>query len=190
MVSLKFIKSFDCTILVATILCSPSIAQDKVPATQKIKSVYNNIYQYFYDSTLNLFIEKTALRKDEKPFSYLWPLCALIQAANEMEVLYPGKEYMKPVMQVIDKYYNPAKPPHPGYDSYPVPYDGGDRFYDDNQWIGIAYMDAYERTKDKKYLSFSKDIYDFMLTGYDTISGGGLYWKEFDSSTKNTCSKI
>ena len=27
-----------------------------------------------------------------------------------------------------------------------------------------------------------------MMTGYDTISGGGLYWKEGDKTTKNTCS--
>lgn len=150
--------------------------------------VYKNVYQYFYDSSKNIFSEKTSLKKHEKPFSYLWPLCALIQAANEMEALQPGKQYMAPVIKVIDQYYSPAKPPHPGYDSYPVPYGGGDRFYDDNQWIGIAYMDAYERSKDQKYLSLSKDIYDFMLTGYDTIAGGGLYWKEFDSTTKNTCS--
>ncbi len=27
-----------------------------------------------------------------------------------------------------------------------------------------------------------------MMTGYDTIAGGGLYWKEGDKTTKNTCS--
>jgi uncharacterized protein YyaL (SSP411 family) len=27
-----------------------------------------------------------------------------------------------------------------------------------------------------------------MMTGFDTISGGGLYWKEHDLTSKNTCS--
>lgn len=27
-----------------------------------------------------------------------------------------------------------------------------------------------------------------MMTGFDTVSGGGLYWKENDHTTKNTCS--
>ncbi len=27
-----------------------------------------------------------------------------------------------------------------------------------------------------------------MMTGYDTIVGGGIYWKEGDKTTKNTCS--
>lgn len=27
-----------------------------------------------------------------------------------------------------------------------------------------------------------------MLTGYDTVSGGGMYWQEFHNNSKNTCS--
>ena len=163
-------------------------AQQTNNYSKQIGIVYKNIYEHFYDSSHNLFIEKTILKKDEKPYSYLWPLCAMIQAANEMELLHAGKQYMKPVMKVIDKYYNAAKPPHPGYESYLMEAGGDARFYDDNQWIGIAYMDAYHRTKDISYLNLSKEIYGFMMTGYDSIAGGGLYWKEFDSTTKNTCS--
>ncbi|MBC7849530.1 MAG: glycoside hydrolase family 88 protein [Chitinophagaceae bacterium] len=146
------------------------------------------MYRTFYDSSKKLFTEKTILKEDERPYSYLWPLCAFIQAANEMEAVSPSRIVMKPVIEVINKYYSPKKAPHPGYDSYPVPLGGGDRFYDDNQWIGIAYIDAYHRTKDKEYLRLSKEIYDYMMTGYDTTFGGGLYWKEFDTTTKNTCS--
>ena len=170
------------------IYATQSTAQQAPGYKDQIGIVYKNIRQYFYDSSKNLFIEKTALKKDEKPYSYLWPVCALIQAANEMEAIQPGSKYMQPVIHVIDKYYNSEKPPHPGYESYLVEAGGDGRFYDDNQWIGIAYMDAYHRAKDTAYLNLSKDIYDFMLTGYDTIAGGGLYWKEFDSTTKNTCS--
>ncbi|PVD51966.1 glycoside hydrolase [Terrimonas sp.] len=149
--------------------------------------MYKNIYQYFYKEGKGLFAEHNTPKKDDKEFSYLWPLCALIQTVNELELPEPGKQYMKQVVRTIDKYYD-KKPPHPGYDSYPVEAGGGDRFYDDNQWIGIAYMDAYNRTKDIAYLNLSKEIYGFMMTGYDTVAGGGLYWKEFDNTTKNTCS--
>lgn len=31
-------------------------------------------------------------------------------------------------------------------------------------------------------------IHQFMMTGYDSVSGGGLYWREGDKNTKNTCS--
>lgn len=164
------------------------VAQQKTSYSKQIEIVYNNIFQHFYDSSRNLFIEKKPLKPDEKPYSYLWPLCALIQAANEREVLEPQSQYMKPVIQVINKYYNKSKPPHPGYESYLMEAGGDGRFYDDNQWIGITYMDAYNRTNDSLYLNLATEIYGFMMTGFDTLAGGGLYWKEFDETTKNTCS--
>ena len=155
---------------------------------QRALLLYQNAFTIFYDSSLHCFKENIGdTAADKKPVSYLWPLCALLQTANEMEALFAGKKYIEPAAAVIKKYYS-AKLPHPGYESYPPQMGGDARFYDDNQWIGIAYMDAYSRTKNKDYLALSKEIYGFMLTGYDSISGGGLYWKEFDSTTKNTCS--
>ncbi|MGI8634031.1 MAG: hypothetical protein ACR2KZ_01375 [Segetibacter sp.] len=55
-------------------------------------------------------------------------------------------------------------------------FKGGDRFYDDNQWIGITSMDAYTRLKNKKFLNLGKEIYKYMMTGYDTVLVIGLYW--------------
>jgi uncharacterized protein YyaL (SSP411 family) len=49
-------------------------------------------------------------------------------------------------------------------------------------------LDAYNRTHHKKYLDISKEIYRFMMTGFDTLSGGGLYWREDKKTSKNTCS--
>ena len=75
-----------------------------------------------------------------------------------------------------------------GYDSYLVQFGGGNRFYDDNQWLGLAWMDAWFRTKEPVLLERGKLIYRFMMTGYDTATGGGLYWEEGKSISKNTCS--
>ena len=79
-------------------------------------------------------------------------------------------------------------PPAPAYQAYVTREEKDDRFYDDNQWIAIACIDAYNRTKQQHYLDIAEMIYRFMMTGYDSISGGGLYWKEGDKTTKNTCS--
>ncbi len=64
----------------------------------------------------------------------------------------------------------------------------GERYYDDNQWIGITALDAFARTKQQSNLDLGKLIYDFMMTGYDQVLGGGMYWKEGSKSSKNTCS--
>ncbi len=88
---------------------------------------------------------------------------------------------------IIRQYYDTSAPA-PGYASYIPAFGGGDRFYDDNQWIGIALMDAYNRTGKSAYIKDSEEIYRFMMSAYDTAAGGGLYWQEGKLDSKNTCS--
>ncbi len=160
-------------------------AENYLLQAQKIKQ---NICRYFYDSISMRYQEfYPAGAGAAHKYTYLWPLCGLVQAANEVEALQFSPGYFDEVLQSIEQYYD-DRPPRPGYSSYLTDATRDDRFYDDNQWIGIACLDAYQRTKNKKYLQQAKLIYDFMMTGFDTAAGGGLYWKEKDFSTKNTCS--
>lgn len=166
-----------------------SLAQ---PAKQeyaaRVKIIRQNIQQYFYDSAHYLYNEfYPADTGNKKKYSYLWPLCGLIQAANETDAASLTVNYFDTVFERIQPYYDKALP-KPGYNSYLVHPVKEARFYDDNQWIGIACIDAYQRTKKKKYLQQASLIYNFMMTGFDTVLGGGLYWKEKDYTTKNTCS--
>ncbi|HTD93736.1 MAG TPA: hypothetical protein VK644_07990, partial [Chitinophagaceae bacterium] len=55
-------------------------------------SLQHLIDKNYYDSSAGLYTETNQRATDEKPFSYLWPLCALVQAGNEMERLHPGKD--------------------------------------------------------------------------------------------------
>jgi len=153
----------------------------------RIDTLNANIYRYFYDTSKALYYETNNIQPKEKKHSYLWPLCALIQAANEEEVLNPSKDFMTPVMKAIHQYYSDL-PPVPAYQAYVTKEEKDSRFYDDNQWIAIACLDAYNRTKNKKYLNIAEGIYRFMMTGFDTLSGGGLYWREDQKTSKNTCS--
>jgi len=157
-----------------------------IPYRERIKMLDRNIGLYLKDKKTGLYFETTDSVGKENKYSWLWPLCALIQAANEQETLDPGKNYMAPVVKAIDQYYNAKLPP--AYQDYVTAERLSGRFYDDNQWIAIAYLDAYKRTKMPKYLDVSKMIYQFMMKGLDTVAGGGLYWKEGDLTTKNTCS--
>jgi len=162
-------------------------AQTKETYLARISTLNKNIYSYFYDSSKALYFEKNNVKPKENSHSYLWPLCALIQAANEQEVLHPSRDFMSPVMKAITQYYSNALPV-PAYQAYVTKEKVDSRFYDDNEWIAIACLDAYNRTKKGRYLDIVKEIYQFMMTGYDTLSGGGLYWKEDAKTSKNTCS--
>lgn len=163
-----------------------NLQAQSIPYKERIKTLNKNIDLYLKDNKTGLYFETTDSVQKENKHSWLWPLCALIQAANEQETLEPGKTYMAPVVKAIDQYYNSNQPP--AYQDYVTSERLSGKFYDDNQWIAIAYLDAYKRTKKTKYLEASKMIYQFMMKGLDTVAGGGLYWKEGELNTKNTCS--
>ena len=53
-----------------------------------------------------------------------------------------------------------------------------DNCYDDNQWWGIAWISAYEATKNISFLSRAASVFDYIIKNSwdNTICGGGLYW--------------
>ncbi|RZS71045.1 glycosyl hydrolase family 76 [Pseudobacter ginsenosidimutans] len=175
------------TILVLSCSLVWSVTTGQLRFTNEMHSLHKAIEQKFLISGKNYYREHVEKEKNERPVSFLWPLCGLIQSANEMELVSGVKGEFNRVLEIIGQYYD-DRPPAPGYASYPPPYGGGDRFYDDNQWIGIALLDAWSRTSDSQYLSKGKMIYRFMMTAWDTATGGGLYWEEGNLKTKNTCS--
>lgn len=168
------------------------IAQKKINSNngfykKEMLSLQTAIRKNFYDSASGYYKEVVNPGKNENLYSFLWPICALYQADNEIEKVERGAYLLQPMLTIIHDYYDPA-PPRPGYASYIMKFKGGDRFYDDNQWLGIASMDAYKRLKNRTYLNVGKQIYEYMMTGYDTVLSGGLYWQENKKISKNTCS--
>lgn len=160
---------------------------------KELQSLQTAIDKNFYDKASGYYfvVVDPAQRENKngylREYSYLWSLCALYQAANEIEKLDPKAKLMGPLVKNISNYYDPA-PPKPGYSDYIMKLKPGERYYDDNEWIGITALDAYARKKQKSDLELGKAMYDFMMTGYDEVLGGGIYWKEGDKNSKNTCS--
>src|SRR5687767_13349822 len=108
---MDILKATICFLLISCFL--PVHAQQSARTYEdRAMLIYNTIYRVFYDSSARLFIETNNKMSNERPHAYLWPLCAFIQAANEMEQLQPGKNYMQPVMKAIEEYKS-NKPPVP-----------------------------------------------------------------------------
>lgn len=51
-------------------------------------------------------------------------------------------------------------------------------YYDDEGWWILAWIEAYELTKNEKYLKMARVTFADMATGWDEICGGGVYWKK------------
>lgn len=160
---------------------------------KQMQSLHTAIRENFYDHASGYYVVTVDSAKREnkdgylRKYTYLWSLCALYQAANEMEKLDTKASLMDPLLKIMDNYYSSA-PPKPGYTDYIMKLKPGERYYDDNEWIGITALDAYARTKLKSRLELGKLIFDFIMTGYDEALGGGFYWKEGSDNSKNTCS--
>jgi hypothetical protein len=153
---------------------------------REMEQLEDKINDFFFIPGTGYYKETSLPEKNSRPVSYLWPLCAMLDAANEIGKVKGHAELLNRVRALLDKYYD-DRAPAPGYASYAVKYGGGDRFYDDNQWIGITAMDVYKHTGANEWMKTAELIYKFMMTGYDKISGGGFYWQE-GQKTKNTCS--
>ncbi|MGI1690682.1 glycoside hydrolase family 76 protein [Thermoanaerobacter uzonensis] len=160
----------------------------------KMIKVYKNITKYYYDEKTNLYYETNIgkLGLDQNKYSFLWPVAALMQAYVEMAKLdinnINNKLVLISISDTAQKYYDSLLPPKPGYDSYVYNLGGGQRYYDDNEWLGIAFVDIYSITKNVEYLKKAEEIFNFIMTGYDNKMGGGIYWREGDLTVKNTCS--
>lgn len=63
----------------------------------------------------------------------------------------------------------------------------GDYYYDDDAWICIQFLNAYDLLKNEKYLKEAEETLEFLWTGWDDVLGGGIYWDK-SYGGKHTCS--
>src|SRR4051794_9662720 len=75
---------------------------------KEMKSLREAIQKNFYDSTAGYYKEHAVQGKDEKSYSYLWGICAMYQAANEVEKVEAGSSRLQPLLAIIRNYHDPA----------------------------------------------------------------------------------
>jgi predicted alpha-1,6-mannanase (GH76 family) len=56
-------------------------------------------------------------------------------------------------------------------------------FYDDDGWWALAWVKAYDLTRQQKYLDMAKTIFRRMSAGWDDKCGGGIYWASAKNGT-------
>ena len=58
------------------------------------------------------------------------------------------------------------------------------RYYDDEGWWALAWIDVYNITHDRRYLDAAKFIFTDMTYGWDSTCSGGIWWSK-DRNYKN-----
>jgi len=122
-----------------------------------------------------------AERPDRKQPAFNWGvgvmLSALNAAAKADEKYGP---WLREYADATRVYWNDG-----GYDVLPAP-KPRDRYYDDNAWMALALKETHDVLGDDKYLDWANDALTFALKG--EAKGGGIYWRESDRASRNTCS--
>jgi len=151
------------------------------------KETLATIRRDFYMPGRGLYAD--ALTPNEKPkqVAFNWGCGVMLSALNaaaRTDSKYDA--WLREYADASRSYWN-TKGPVPGYDVLPGPKDV-DRYYDDNQWMAMALVETYEHLHDPKYLDWASQTLTYILSGESGDLGGGIFWKEAEKTSKNTCS--
>ncbi|MBB3112690.1 putative alpha-1,6-mannanase (GH76 family) [Paenibacillus phyllosphaerae] len=59
-------------------------------------------------------------------------------------------------------------------------------YYDDMEWMALAWLRAYDATKDERYKSATLELWTEIKTGWNDEMGGGIAWRKEQLDYKNT----
>lgn len=119
--------------------------------------------------------------------AHLWPFSqALVATLNVAGI---GKELIAfdadaaiaDRLAALERYYDPTRG-QPAYSSDVLgTRRGGDRYYDDNAWIGLALIQLERMRPGSGYLQRAQELFQFATGGWDRSEGpssGGVFWVE------------
>lgn len=163
-----------------------------------VYQIYSVPYSYLlrenypFDEAFESIYSEPEIRKNTpKQYAYLWSYSESFSAVNALfEAGKDERDYTllrKKVLPGLEEYFDTIRTPF-AYASYINSSTPSDRYYDDNIWIGIDFVNIYKLTKNTEYLEKAKLIWKFVLSGIDNVLGGGIYWCEQGKKGKNTCS--
>lgn len=149
-------------------------------------TLFSEYYPNTNQPNLNYFNDG---EKAAKEVSFLWPYSGMTSAVN---VLYKinHKKYrdtLDHLVQSQKQYLDTVRKPN-GYQAYPTRFEKADRYYDDNGLVGIDYIEAYANTKNPAYLKDAKEVFEFIISGWDNDLEGGISWLEGVKDQKPACS--
>lgn len=120
-------------------------------------------------------------RPDKKQPAFNWGVGVMLSALNaaaKVDAKY--QPWLREYADATRVYWNDG-----GYDVLPAP-KPKDRYYDDNAWMALAFVETHSVLGDQKYLDWAKDALGFALKG--EAETGGIYWRDTDRASRNTCS--
>lgn len=177
--------------------CAP--AAEEGVHVQKARESYRNVWDCYRVPELGLFSEyyPSSHKPDLDYFddgthqaqecSFLWPMSGVFSSTVLMAKMDDSyRPYLDSMVVAMEKYYDTTRLPF-AYQAYPSQFGIVDRYYDDNGLVGIDYIDTYSITGDKTHLEKAKQIFSFIISGWDDRFEGGVPWVEGKKDQKPAC---
>ena len=169
-------------LLTCASLVLPALAQTAAHQ-EKAAEVMESIQKNFWDRKSALYSGKAGGKDPELIWGNGVMFSAIVAAARH------DKDYrsvMRKFFEAMDAYWD-VKVKIPGYE--PARTQGGsDKYYDDNAWMVLTFLEAYELTGESRYLKRAEETLEFVVSGWDEEAGGGIWWHEkHKDGDKNTC---
>ncbi len=168
-------------------------------------SLLNSIFSLYNVEKRGLLLETYPINPNQKvtyladegaqqkgqEVSFLWPYSGMLSGCVSLYKTTGDKKYKgileNRILPGLEQYWDKKRIPE-CYQSYPVFNGQSDRFYDDNDWIAIDFINLYALTKNKKYLDKAIQLQKYIYSGWSEELGGGIFWCEQKKHSKNTCS--
>lgn len=152
---------------------------------RRAREVTDYTHKTYYDPDSGVYFKSLSIKQPD----YVWlqsVMLANLVAAARIEPETYGPQLQK-YFTALDAYWD-AKSKIPGYEPVRTSGNGNDKYYDDNAWMVIAFLEAYETNRDPRFLTRADETLKFVLSGWDEELGGGIWWHEkHKDGTKNVC---
>ncbi|MHB8962708.1 MAG: glycoside hydrolase family 76 protein [Saccharofermentanales bacterium] len=162
-----------------------------VSLSRKADTLYKRVKVLFDNYGQGILSEHYPIGENDHAVAYLWPMSAMHSAVVALHKMDRENgdyiEYIDTIEDMLEKYRDDKRKP-PAYQALPEAYGGAERFYDDNEWIGLDFLERYEQTHHAIYLDKAIIVSDFIKSGMSDELNGGIYWCEQTKDMKNTCS--
>lgn len=135
---------------------------------------------HWWNDKLGWYNEQLEFNFPPEPLLMLWSAYQLFEAVDGVAIADPTPANIgqaKWFANMAERYYNPALKPVGAYAYYMgkrdpnIPY-----FFDDNGWFGIAFLDAYQATHDRRYVVDAERAFRFLAVSGWNSDGGGFWW--------------
>jgi hypothetical protein len=112
------------------------------------------------------------------PLLTTWGDVRMFESVAALELTAPSPAHRALVDRfgrASERFWNPYLD---GYAPYPDDrYRGAEAWFDDNGWLGVAFVQAYRATGERRYLHDAARAFDFAAAqGWDAAAGGGMWW--------------